>query len=117
MVEEQLVEQAARKGERLKQLLHEAFDQHPHVAEVRGRGLLLAIEVVRDRETLEPYAERDAISNRIVGKALGKGVFFYGGGTGEVRDIVCMGPAFVIEEAHLTTMVEVLLEAVNEVTA
>ncbi len=116
MAEEQLLEQAARKGERLKLLLHEAFDQHPHVAEVRGQGLLLAIEVVRDRATLEPYAERDAISNRIVGKALGKDVFFYGGGTGEVRDIVCMGPAFVIEEAHLTTMVEVLLEAVNEVT-
>ncbi len=117
MAEEQLVEQAARKGQRLKRLMHEAFDQHPHVAEVRGRGLLLAIEVVKNRETLETYPEQHAVSDRIVGKALGKGVFFYGGGTGDVRDIVCIGPAFIIEEPHLQTMTEILLEAVNEVTA
>jgi len=116
MAEEQLVAQAASKGRRLKQLLKQAFDQHPHVAEVRGRGLLLAIEVVKDRESLEPYPESDSVSTRIVSQALGKGVFFYGGGTGEVRDIVCMGPAFIVEDAQLETMTEVLLQAVNEIT-
>jgi adenosylmethionine-8-amino-7-oxononanoate aminotransferase len=48
---------------------------------------------------------------------LSKGVFFYGGGTGEVRDILCMGPPFIIEDEHIETMVRVLAEAVDEVTA
>ena len=101
---------------RLKAALEDAFAEHPRVAEVRGRGLLLAIEVVRDRDTLEPYAEADNVSNRIVGAALERGVFFYGGGTGAVRDIVCMGPPFVIDDGHIETMVRVLAESVDAVT-
>ncbi len=116
LTEEKLVPRAAEIGARLKRRLEETFADHPHVAEVRGRGLLLAIEVVRDRDTLEPYPENDHVSNRIVGHALGKGVFFYGGGTGEVRDIVCMGPPFIIGDDEVETIVGVLAEAVDEVT-
>lgn len=116
MVEENLVERSARMGELLQKTLTNAFSNHPFVAEVRGRGLLQAIEIVKERDTLTPFAEAEKVSNRIVGNALKKGVFFYGGGTGEVRDIVCMGPPFIIEEQHIETMVEVLLDAVNEVT-
>ncbi len=114
--EEALVERAAEQGERLRARLQEAFADHPHVAEVRGRGLLQAIEVVQDRDTLTPFPEEDGIANRIVGRALKKGVFFYGGGTGEIRDIVCMGPPFIVTEAQLDTMVNVLREAVDEIT-
>lgn len=117
MAEENLVARAAEQGARLKRLLEDAFADHPHVAEVRGKGLLLAIEIVQDRESLDLYPEQAAIANRVVGSALRRGVFFYGGGTGAVRDIVCMGPAFIIEDAHMVTMTEVLLDAVNEVTA
>ncbi len=116
MVEENLVERSARMGTLLQKTLTNAFSNHPHVAEVRGRGLLQAIEIVKERDKLTPFERTDNITNRIVGNALKKGVFFYGGGTGEVRDIVCMGPPFIIEERHIETMVEVLLNAVNEVT-
>ena len=117
LTEENLVARAADKGAQLKARLEETFAQHPRVAEVRGRGLLLAIEVVRDRASLTPYPEADDVSNRIVARALDKGVFFYGGGTGEVRDIVCLGPPFIIDDGHIETMVRVLAEAVDEVTA
>jgi len=116
MAEERLVEQVATKGERLKAALQQAFHRHPHVAEVRGRGLLLAIEVVEDTDTLRPFPEAAGITNRIIAAALERGVFFYGGGTGEIRDIVCMGPAFVIEDADLTRMAEVLRAAVDAAT-
>lgn len=116
MREENLVARAAVLGERLTALLNDAFGNHPHVAEVRGRGLLQAIEIVRDRDTLEHFPQADDITNRVIAKALQKGVFFYGGGTGEVRDIVCMGPPFIIDEAALADMVSVLKETVDEVT-
>jgi adenosylmethionine-8-amino-7-oxononanoate aminotransferase len=117
MTEEQLISRAAEQGKRLKDLLQATFANHPHVAEVRGRGLLLAIEIVQDRESLALYPEDAAISGRIVANALRRGVFFYGGGTGAVRDIVCMGPAFTIEDTHMEILAEVLLAAVDEATA
>lgn len=115
MVEEDLVERAREMGDKLQASLTARLGQHPHVAEIRGMGLLRALEIVRDRETLTPYEEADNISNRIVGQALKDGVFFYGGGTGEYRDIVCMGPPFIIEDAHIDTMVDTLAGAINHV--
>ena len=85
------------------------------MAEVRGRGLLQAIEIVGDRETLSPYPEADNIANRVVAAAMDEGVFFYAGGTGEFRDMVCMGPPFIIDEAQIDELVGALVEAVNRV--
>ena len=116
MTEEQLLERVTPSGDLLRQRLIEAFDNHPHVAEVRGRGLLQAIEIVEDRDKLTPYAADAKVTNRIVGESLKNGVFFYGGGTGTVRDIICMGPPFILEERHIDTMVQVLTDAVDEVT-
>jgi len=116
MADEGLVARAARQGARLEAELDRVFAGHPHVAEVRGRGLLRAIEVVKDSRTLEPFPESAGMTNRIVAAALERGVFFYGGGTGEIRDIVCMGPAFTIEDGDLTRIAEVLRSAVDVAT-
>jgi len=113
--EEDLVHRAALAGEALQKRLQDALGHHPHVAEVRGRGLLQAIEIVKNRSTLEPYDVADNVTNRVVGAALKRGVFFYGGGTGDVRDIVCMGPPFIIGEAEIDLMVRVLSESLDEV--
>jgi adenosylmethionine-8-amino-7-oxononanoate aminotransferase len=115
LVEEDLVARAAHTGALLLARLTERFAGHRHVAEVRGRGLLQAIEIVRERESLERYAEREQITSRVVAAAMKRGVFFYGGGTGDVRDIVCLGPPFTIEPAHVDEMVDVLADAVDEV--
>lgn len=115
LVEEDLVNRAKVMGDKLQAALIARLGQHPHVAEIRGMGLLRAVEIVRDRQTLMPYDEADNISNRVVGEALKEGVFFYGGGTGEFRDIVCMGPPFTIEEGHIHTMVETLGNAIDRV--
>ena len=76
--EEDLVARAAAAGQTLRLLLEQAFEDHPHVAEVRGRGLLQAIEVVQDRATLQRFPVALELSTRIVGEALSNGVFFYG---------------------------------------
>ena len=114
MREENLVQQAAERGDYLQARLQNAFSNHPHVAEVRGRGLLAAIEVVQNRETLERCPAEHAVTNHIVARGLEKGVFFYGGGTGDVRDVICMGPPFVISEPEIDQMVDTLLECVDE---
>ena len=115
MIEEELVAQAAARGAYLHERLADAFDDHPHVAEVRGRGLFAAIEVVQNRESLERCPLDAAVTGKIVARGLSKGVFFYGGGTGDVRDIVCMGPPFIISESQLDQVVDTLAECVDEV--
>jgi len=112
---ESLVERAKTLGERLGDQLRWRLGQHPNVAEIRGLGLLQAVEIVRDRASLQPFDEADAITNRIVGRALRHGVFFYPGGTGAVRDIICLGPPFIVTEAEIDLMVEVLARSIGEV--
>lgn len=115
MAEENLVERARQLGDRLATRLKEAFSNHPHVAESRGRGLLQGIEIVADRGTLAPFPKTDQIAARVVQAALGRGVFFYAGGTGEFRDAILLGPPFIVTENEIDTMAEVLREAVDEV--
>ena len=113
--EEDLLHRAAAAGELLQKRLKDALGNHPHVAEVRGRGLLQAIEIVKNRSTLEQYDVAENVTNRIVAAALRRGVFFYGGGTGDVRDVVCMGPPFIIGEAEIELMVRTLSDSLEEV--
>jgi adenosylmethionine-8-amino-7-oxononanoate aminotransferase len=78
-------------------------------------GLLQAVEIVRDRDTLEPFDIADRITNRVVAQGLKNDVFFYPGGTGEVRDIICLGPPFVCTDAEIDLMAEVLARSIDEV--
>ena len=110
---ENLVAEAAERGAYLNRRLLEMLSNHPHVAEIRGRGLLQAVEVVANRETLERFPSGAQLSNSIVAEGMKRGVFFYGGGTGEVRDVVCMGPAFIVSEAELDQIAEVLAESID----
>ena len=112
---EALVERAAVMGQRLQDRLRQRLGQHPTVAEVRGLGLLQAVEIVRDRESLEPFAEADRITSRIVSKGMSRGVFFYPGGTGAVRDIICLGPPFTINDEEIEIMVDALASSIDDV--
>lgn len=77
LTEEDLVTQAALRGDYLQTSLKQTFSQHPHVAEVRGKGLLSAIEIVADRDTLAHFDASLAVTNKVVGHGLKNGVFFY----------------------------------------
>ena len=115
MQEENLVESAKVKGEYLLERLNDSLSQHPNLGEVRGKGLLAAVELVKERETLEHFPEELSITDKIVSRGLKKGVFFYGGGTGNVRDLVCFGPTFTITESQLDQVVDTFVDCVNDV--
>ncbi|MEM7219537.1 MAG: aminotransferase class III-fold pyridoxal phosphate-dependent enzyme [Pseudomonadota bacterium] len=117
MVEEDLITAAERQGEALQSALSERLGQHPHVAEVRGAGLLRGIEVVADRDTLEPFPLEAGVTNCIVQEALDRDVFVYGGGTGEVRDMVLLGPAFTVSDGEIDQIAEALEGAIDATIA
>ncbi len=113
LTREKLVQRAETLGAKLAGWLEDAFDDHPHVAQTRGCGLLQAIEFVADRDTLAPFPEAAGLTRRIISTALERGVYCYPGGTGAIRDIVCLGPPFIITETELQRGVAILREAVD----
>jgi len=113
--DERLIERVTPLGARLSARLNALLGQHPNVAEIRGMGLLQAVEIVRDRETLTPFDIEERITARIVARGLNNDVFFYPGGTGAARDIICLGPPFVSSESEIDLMADVLARSVNEV--
>jgi adenosylmethionine-8-amino-7-oxononanoate aminotransferase len=113
---EDLVRRAATMGERLREALA-PLERHPNVAEVRGLGLLQAVELVRDRETLEPFPAEARLGWRVVVQGLLRGAFFYPGGTDPARDVVCLGPPFVIEDTEIELLARVLGEAIDAAVA
>ncbi|MYD42911.1 MAG: aspartate aminotransferase family protein [Gammaproteobacteria bacterium] len=114
--EENLVAQVEPKGRKLKTKLQGAFSNHPHVAEIRGRGLLQAIELVENRDTLEPYDVQKRIGGKVANLSMEKGVCFYPGGNGIVKDVLVIGPPFTINDDQMDDLVRTLSEAVDEVT-
>ena len=115
MARENLVERAATMGEQLMTALTDALGDHPHVAEIRGRGLLQGVELVADRDTLECFPLEDNVTTRLVGACLKRGVFIYGGGTGVVRDVMVIGPPFIIDDNDIDRIVTALAGAIDEV--
>lgn len=117
--EEGLVEASATKGEHLRSMLGEVLGEHPAVGDIRGRGLMVGVELVADRETREPYPRSMRITERILAAARERGVLLYSG-TGQANgtdgDTILLGPPFVVSDDELARIVEVTAAAVAVAT-
>ncbi|MCP3912858.1 MAG: aspartate aminotransferase family protein [Actinomycetia bacterium] len=110
---EGLVERAASIGALLRHRLDEELGDHPHVADIRGRGLLLGIELAADRNTGRPFPRADEMATQVVGAALDRGLWVYPAGSGPVDDAVLIGPPFTITEEHVELIVSGLRDAID----
>jgi adenosylmethionine-8-amino-7-oxononanoate aminotransferase len=110
---EDLIERAASLGEQLGKRLAQ-LEAHPHVAHTRGLGLMRAVELVEDRETLEPFPKQAGFISKVVAAGLGRGVFFYPGGSDPARDVACFGPPFTITEDHIEEMASTLELSIDD---
>ncbi|KXH50560.1 aminotransferase [Colletotrichum nymphaeae SA-01] len=107
---EGLVENSMRMGERLGAALRAALSGHPNVGDIRGRGLMWAVEFVKDKATKQPFPAVDAISARISQTGLSEpwNVYFYpGAGTadGISGDHITIAPAYTISEKEVDLIV------------
>ena len=114
---ESLVEASATKGERLRTLLTSAMGDHPAVGEIRGRGLMVGLELVADRETRAPFPRAAKITEAVVRGARERGVLVYSG-TGNANgvdgDTILLGPPFVVTDAELVSIVDALADAIEQ---
>ena len=111
-----LLARVRSRGAVLRRMLGDVFGVHEHVGDIRGRGLLLALEFVKDRETREPFAPERKLHAAIKAEAMARGLLVYPmGGTidGQHGDHVLLAPPFIATPADLSEIVSRLSDAVE----
>jgi adenosylmethionine-8-amino-7-oxononanoate aminotransferase len=114
MVRDRLLDAVQRQGQGLAERLQAAFGQHPHVGDLRGRGLFRGIELVADRATKAPFDPALKLHAHIRREAMARGLMVYPmGGTidGRLGDHVLLAPPFIVGDADLDRIVERLQAA------
>ena len=115
--DEHLVEASAAKGHRLMALLGERRGDHAAVGEIRGRGLMVGLELVTERESRRPYPRSARLAEAVVSAARRRGVLVYSGtgnADGTDGDTILLGPPFIVTDDELVRLADVLAEAVTE---
>ena len=118
ILDRDLIARVREMGEKLDTALHEAFGQHPHVGDIRGRGLFRGVELVEDRETKAAFDPARAVNSRIKKAAFEAGLICYPmGGTidGQRGDHVLLAPPYIIEDAQIDELVGKLGQAIDTV--
>lgn len=115
----QLPDAARIKGDRLKQSLQEAIGEHPFVGDIRGVGLLLAVELVSDRRSKIPFPRSKKMAERLTLLARDRGLLVYpssgcaGAGAG---DLVMIGPPLTVTDQENEEITKRLGAAMMELT-
>ncbi|MBR8225390.1 aspartate aminotransferase family protein [Burkholderia ambifaria] len=120
IAEEKLLDNVKARGEQLRASLRAHYGAHPHVGDVRGRGLFVGVELVRDRDskaTFDPALKLHAAVKR---EAMQRGLMVYPmGGTidGVNGDHILIAPPFVCTAQQIDTIVERLSGAIDAALA
>jgi adenosylmethionine-8-amino-7-oxononanoate aminotransferase len=96
-------------GAAFESKLRAAFGSHPHVGDIRGRGLFWTVELVEDRASKRAFDKRLKLNVHLKREALNQGLMCYPmGGTvdGVQGDHVLFAPPFILEAAQLDEIVE-----------
>jgi adenosylmethionine-8-amino-7-oxononanoate aminotransferase len=115
--ERDLLANVNAKGALLRSALSEQLGNHPHVGDIRGRGLFVALEIVADRSTKAPFEPERKLSQRVLQRGLDNGLVCYPMGgviDGRAGENIMLAPPFIVEEAHVFEMVDKLARTLDE---
>ena len=105
-------------GDRLQSALEVRLGQHPHIGDIRGRGLFRGLEIVRDRETKEVFDPALGIAPKLKKQAFADGLMIYpmqGTIDGQNGDHVLLAPPFIIDDGHVEEIADKLDGALEKV--
>ncbi|QEW23339.1 L-Lysine-8-amino-7-oxononanoate aminotransferase (plasmid) [Paracoccaceae bacterium] len=111
LVGDDLVGRVTRMGDTLRALLEDRFAQHPHVGDIRGKGLFLGLELVADRETKTPFDPGLKVNARLKTAAFEAGLICYpmgGSVDGRNGDHVLLAPPFILTDDQAVELVDKL---------
>jgi len=108
----ELVSNAKTTGSYMKQAMTKALENHPNIGEVRGEGLMLAVELVKNRETRSGFDPKLTVGPKIAAALLKRGVIARAMPQG---DIIGFAPPLCVTPAEVDIITGAMSEAVNEV--
>ncbi len=120
ILDHKLVENSKARGEQLTAGLNRLMDHHPSLGDVRGKGLMVGFELVKARETKEPYDPAKHVSVLLERAALQRGLVTYpctGSIEGVAGDMVLMAPPLVINANEIDEILKILDDSLTEVEA
>ena len=115
LLNEQLIGRVKDQGRKLTTELQSRFAEHPHIGDIRGRGLFLGMEFVANRKTKAPFAPEEGRNKRLKAAAFEVGLICYPmGGTidGRRGDHVLIAPPFIISDDQIGELCDKLESAV-----
>lgn len=115
-----LLAQVRARGAQLEIGLRDRLGQHPHVGDIRGRGLFWTAEVVRDRADKTPFDVKMNLAGRIQTNAMEAGLICYpsqGCADGTSGDHLLLAPCFTSTLGEIDMIVEVMAAAIETETA
>ncbi|RLA13561.1 MAG: aspartate aminotransferase family protein [Gammaproteobacteria bacterium] len=118
ILDRNLIGQVQSQGDRLMQALRDRFAEHPHIGDIRGRGLFLGMEFVQDRDTKAAFDPSLGINKQFKKATFEAGLICYPmGGTidGKQGDHVLLAPPFIIDDNHIEEIIDKLDTAVQVV--
>ncbi len=113
-----LVRKCAEDGEHIMALLRRRLGDRPYVGDIRGRGLFIGIELVRDRETKAPFPAKLGLAQKVRDAAFRNGLICYpSAGTvdGYQGDHIVLSPPYTISRPEIDLMIDLLDESLNQV--
>lgn len=113
--ERDLTGNAARMGARLKTMLTGLMERYPFIGDVRGKGLLLAFELVSSRDSMEPLPAELEAHTKLVEEAYSRGLIIYSRRTrgGIVGDHFMVCPPLIVSENELDEIVAILTDSLD----
>lgn len=114
---DQLLPQVRARGAYLAESLRAALGDHPHVGDIRGRGLFMAVELVKDRTTKTPFDHSKKLHAIIKQQAIQNGLLVYPmGGTidGKSGDHVLLAPPFIVSNDEIDQIVYLLKQSIDD---
>ena len=118
LVEQNLLSDVTPKGEYLQNALSSKFRQHPHVGDIRGRGLFWAVELVENRQEKTPFDPAQGVAKRLKQVAQKNGLLCYpmsGTIDGKHGDHILLAPPFIISETEMDLLIDKLSKSLDEV--
>jgi adenosylmethionine-8-amino-7-oxononanoate aminotransferase len=112
---EDLVSRAQSLGEYLGKAL-KRLEDHPHVGEVRGVGLMWAVEFIKEKKTHVPFPRHMRLTEKVFDALMDAGVITYkcAGFRGGNGDAIMLGPPFVIKREELDRVVDAIVPALEK---
>ncbi|RXT04286.1 aspartate aminotransferase family protein [Ammoniphilus sp. CFH 90114] len=113
-----LVQRAEESGVYLKERLSDMAVSYSMIGDVRGKGLLVGVELVKNSFTKEPFMLSHGVTARVIERAFSKGLLVYpatGGIDGIAGDSIILSPPLIIKKEEIDRMVDILEETIHEI--